>query len=328
MEPVAAVGSTIGLPRGRPGMKKGPKTALVRAAMTRNEQTMLTNTFSYIIITPVRNEEKYVEKTLRAVTAQTVTPLQWIVVDDGSTDRTGKIIDQWAGRYDWITPLHLPDRGYTAVGRGIIDAFYAGYGRIARPDSWRFLVKLDGDVSLDADYFARLLARFRDDSKLGIAGGTCFCLSEGMLHEEKTPSFHPIAAARMYRRDCFEEIGGLAFSNAWDTIDLLRARTRGWRTRRFEDLRVFHYRIMSSRQGLWRGKLRTGRNLYLTGYSVPFLLARSLYRLFRKPYIVESAGVICGYFMAMLRGEPLAVTSEELEFLRREQRQRLLGFNR
>ncbi len=289
---------------------------------------MLTQEDPYIIITPVRNEEKYVEKTLRSVTAQTVVPQQWIIVDDGSSDRTGEIIDQWAERYDWITPLHLADRGYTAVGRGIIDAFYAGYGRIARPGSWRYLVKLDGDISLDADYFAVLLSRFRENRRLGIAGGTCFCLADGMLHEEKTPAFHPIAAARMYRRSCFEEIGGLAFSNAWDTIDLLRARTRGWRTRRFDDLQILHYRIMSSRQGLWKGKLRTGRNLYLTGYSVPFLLARSLYRLFRKPYLVESAAVLCGYFMAMFRGEPLAVTAEERQFLRREERQRLLGFNR
>ncbi|HEB50724.1 MAG TPA: glycosyltransferase family 2 protein [Desulfobulbus sp.] len=298
----------------------------VNAAKKQN--TMLTETDSYIIITPVRNEEKYVEKTLQAVTAQTVAPQQWIVVDDGSTDRTGAIIDAWAGRYGWITPVHLPDRGYTAVGRGIIDAFYAGYNRILRPDSWQFLVKLDGDISIDADYFASLLDRFRKEERLGIAGGTCYCLSGGMVHEEKTPAFHPIAAARMYRRSCFEEIGGLAFSNAWDTIDLLRARTRGWRTRRFSELLVFHYRIMSSRQGLWQGKLRTGRNLYLTGYSVPFLLARSLYRLFRKPYLLESMAVICGYFMAMFRGEPLAVTSEEREFLHREQRQRLLGFNR
>ncbi len=289
---------------------------------------MLTKTSPFIVITPVRNEEKYIEKTLHAVTAQTVIPQQWIMVDDGSTDRTGRIIDSWADRYDWITPVHLADRGYTAVGRGIIEAFYAGFGRIRHTDSWQFLVKLDGDISIDADYFASLLEKFRTDERLGIAGGTCFCLSGGMLHEETTPPFHPIAAARMYRRSCFEEIGGLAFSNAWDTIDLLRARTRGWRTRRFNDLQVFHYRIMSSRQGLWQGKLRTGRNLYLTGYSVPFLLARSLYRLFRRPYLVESMAVICGYFLAMFRGEPLAVTMEEREFLRREQRQRLLWFSR
>ncbi|MFP7755171.1 glycosyltransferase [Thermodesulfobacteriota bacterium B35] len=286
---------------------------------------MLTEIEPYIIITPVRNEEQYVEKTLRSVAAQTVLPQQWIMVDDGSSDRTGEIIDSWAERYDWITPVHLEDRGYTAVGRGIIDAFYAGYGRISQIDTWRFLVKLDGDISMDADYFASLLARFREEGRLGIAGGTCFCLSGGMLFEEKTPPFHPIAAARMYRRSCFEEIGGLAFSNAWDTVDLLRARFRGWRTRRFDDLEILHYRIMSSRQGLWKGKLRTGRNLYLTGYSVPFLLARSLYRLFRKPYLIESAGVLCGYFMALLKGEPLAVTGEERQFLRQEQRQRLLG---
>lgn len=280
---------------------------------------------TYVIVTPVRNEEKYIEKTLKAVIDQTVTPMQWIIVNDGSSDRTREIVEEYARAHDWITLVNMSDRGFSAVGKGVVESFNAGVRNIKRPEDWEFIAKLDGDLSMNETYFEGLIRGFRDNEKLGIAGGTCFCEEKNTLHEEKTPTFHPIAAARLYRRSCFEEIGGLSSCNAWDTIDLLRARTRGWETRRFKDSHIIHYRIMSSRQGLWEGKKRTGRNLYLTGYSVLFLLARSAYRLFKKPYVIESAGVVCGYFTAMLKNEPLAVTPEEKAFLRREQRQRLLG---
>ncbi len=280
----------------------------------------------YVIITPVRNEEKYIDKTLQSVIDQTITPMQWVIVNDGSSDRTREIVEESIRSHTWITLINMSDRGFSAVGKGIVESFYAGFKSIEHPDEWEFIAKLDGDLSMDEKYFEKLIYRFNQNKKLGIAGGTCFCQENGTMHEEKTPLFHPIAAARLYRRSCFEEIDGLAACNAWDTIDLLRARTKGWETRRFPDLEIIHYRLMSSRQGLWKGKKRTGRNLYLTGYSIPFLLARSAYRLFRKPYFIESAGVIYGYFQALLKNEPLSVTPEEKTFLRREQWQRMLGF--
>lgn len=279
----------------------------------------------YVIITPVRNEEKYIGKTLHAVANQTIKPSQWIIVNDGSTDDTQRIVEEMMQTNDWITLVNVQDRGYAAVGSGIVEAFNQGFSQINKNLDWDFLAKLDGDLSMDEDYFEELMNRFDKDDKLGIAGGTCFCIEGDQLHEEKMPTFHPLAAARFYRRQCFEEVGGLSNSNAWDTIDLLRARTRGWKTRRFADLKIIHYRIMSSRAGLWEGKKRTGRNLYLTGYSPTFLIARSMYRLFNKPYIIESVAVMYGYFKAMLKGEPLDVTPEEKAFLRSEQRRRMVG---
>jgi glycosyltransferase involved in cell wall biosynthesis len=282
---------------------------------------------NYIIISPVRNEEKYIADTLETVMAQRVKPFQWVIVNDGSTDKTADIVAEAAGSNPWITMINCSDRGYAAVGQGIVEAFLKGYELIRDSRQWGFLVKLDGDMALDKDYFEKLLKRFRENEKLGIAGGTCFCLEEDNLHEERMPPFHPPASARMYRRRCYDDIGGLTRSNAWDTIDLLRARFRGWETRRFVDQKVYHHRIMSSRGGLWEGKTRTGRNLYLTGYSPFFLIARCIYRLFRKPYVIESAGVMLGYFRAMLKNEPPDVSPEEKSFLRREQRHRLLKLN-
>lgn len=278
-----------------------------------------------VVITPVRNEERFIDKTIASVVAQTVRPLQWVIVNDGSTDNTQQMIEKWVAENDWISLVNSQDRGFSAVGRGIVESFHKGYQQIKDLD-WDFLVKMDGDIELDPDYFENLVRHFEKDEKLGVGGATCYLLEEdGSLSEEKTPTFHPIAAARMYRRSCYDEIGGLALTNAWDTVDLLRARSKGWTTRRFPELRIIHYRIMSSRTGLWEGKKRTGRNLYLTGYSTLFLVARCLYRLFKKPYVVESAGVMFGYFRAMLKNEPRVVTPEEMAYIRKEQFQRLLG---
>lgn len=281
-----------------------------------------------VVVTPVRNEEKFIDKTIASVINQTIKPKRWIIVNDGSTDKTQEIVEQRVQENDWITLVNSRDRGFSSVGRGIVESFHKGYQEV-KDLPWDFLVKMDGDIALEPDYFENLLRHFRQDETLGVGGATCYLKEEdGTLSEERTPTFHPIAAARMYRRKCYEEIGGLALTNAWDTVDLLRARSRGWTTRRFPELRIVHYRIMSSRTGLWEGKKRTGRNLYLTGYSTIFLIARCTYRLFKKPYFVESAGVMFGYFRAMLKREPRVVTDKEMAFIRKEQFQRLLGKNK
>ncbi len=282
--------------------------------------------YPYIILSPVRDEERYIARTIEAVTGQSVRPVQWIIVNDGSTDSTGSIVEEAAQLYPWINLVNVQDRGYASVGLGTVEAFLQGYEHISPELDYLFICKLDGDISLDQDYFERLLLHFSENEKLGVAGGTCFCVQDDRLHEEKMPPFHPPAAARLYRRSCYEDIGGIIPSSAWDTVDLLRARFRGWQVRRFSEPRIYHYRLMASRGGLWQGKVRTGRNFYLTGYSPVFVVARCIYRLFRKPYIVESAGVMYGYLKAMLNREPLAVSQEERAFLRREQHRRLLRF--
>ena len=278
---------------------------------------------SYIVISPVRNEEKYIEKTIQSVVSQTTRPLEWIIVNDGSTDGTGEIIRKYAEKYQWIKLVNRTDRGFTAVGKGVIEVFNEGLKNV-NYSNWSFIVKLDGDLSFDNDFFEKLVNKFHEDKKMGIAGGTAYVPEKGHLYKERMPSFHPHAVARMYRRECFEQIGGLAETLGWDTIDLLRAQMKGWQTRRYEDIKIIHHRRMASRNGLWEGKVRTGRNFYITAYHPLFLIARSVYRLKEKPYFVESFGVIWGYLQAMWNREPLVVMPQEKAFLQKQQLKRLL----
>lgn len=278
-----------------------------------------------IIISPVRDEEQYVEKTIKSVLLQIVKPSEWIVVNDGSKDRTEEIVKSYILNHSWISIINKQDRGFTQVGKGVIEAFNEGFKSI-KDDDWDYIVKLDCDISLESDFFERLLKEFERDEMLGIAGGVSYVEEDGKLIEEKMPDFHPWAGARIYRRKCFNEIGGLVEELGWDTIDLLRAQMKGWSTKRFKDIKIIHHRRMSSRKGLWEGKLRLGRNFYITGYHPLFLIARSIYRLFQKPYFIESFGVICGYLRALLKKEALMVTIEEKQFLQKQQIRRLFGF--
>lgn len=279
----------------------------------------------YIIISPVRNEEKYIARTIQSVVNQTVRPMEWIIVNDGSIDGTEAIARKYIADYSWIKIVNRADRGFTQVGKGVMEAFNEGFKNISYKN-WDYIVKLDCDLSIESDFFEKLLCRFEENEKIGIAGGTSYALEKNKFYEEKMPDFHPWAGARAYKRQCFNCIDGLIETLGWDTIDLIKAQMKGWQTKRFKDLKIIHHRRMSSRKGLWEGKMRTGRIFYIVGYHPIFLTARSIYRLTERPYLIESFGVICGYLQAMWRREPLLVTPEEKAFLRRQQLRRLIGF--
>lgn len=134
----------------------------------------------YVIVSPVRDEQQHIVKTFESVIRQTLRPAEWIIVDDGSRDETGKIVDEYAKQCDWIVALHRADRGQRVPGTGVIEAFYDGYRRLTSTD-WEFIVKLDGDVGLESDYFQRCFERFDKDAGLGICGGRMYCMKDGRL---------------------------------------------------------------------------------------------------------------------------------------------------
>ena len=101
----------------------------------------------YVIVSPVRDEEQYIVETIRSVTGQSIPPAEWVIVDDGSSDATGKIIDDYARQISLDQSAASPDRGQRVPGTGVMEAFYAGYKSLNSLD-WDFIVKLDGDVGL------------------------------------------------------------------------------------------------------------------------------------------------------------------------------------
>jgi poly-beta-1,6-N-acetyl-D-glucosamine synthase len=277
----------------------------------------------YVVITPVRDEEEHLERTILSVIGQTVRPAEWVIVDDGSTDRTGEIIDKYAGKYDWIRALHRTNRGFRQPGGGVVETFYDGYRLLVCRD-WNFVVKLDGDLSFEADYFEKIIARFLAEPKLGIAGGTLYCISNGLKRIEVSPRFHVRGATKIYRRECWEQIGGLWAAAGWDTVDAVKANMLGWKTMTIPDVYASHNRATGTADGIWSDSVKRGLVCYAVGYHPLFTLARCLYQASRKPYAVRSIGMAYGFVRACLTSAPRIKEARFITFIRKEQMKSLM----
>lgn len=277
----------------------------------------------YIIISPVRNEEKYLVETIKAVKSQTIRPWKWIIVNDGSTDATRSIIDEAASKNEWIQSLHRADRGFRHAGTGVMDAFYEGY-RMINGQSWQFLVKLDGDLSFTPDYFEKCFEHFKSERRLGIGGGSIYNKIGENLKLEKNPNFHVRGATKIYRKECWDVIGGLLKAPGWDTLDEVKANMLGWATRSFPELSVTHYRYTGSADGTWRGWVKNGRANYIAAYHPLFLVAKCLKRLFQPPYVIAAAGLFWGFASGYLKGVPQVEDEALVRYIRKQQINRLL----
>jgi len=278
----------------------------------------------YVVITPVRDEERHVEATVRSVTAQTIPPTEWIIVDDGSSDRTGDILDQYAAQFPWIRVVHRPNRGFRKSGGGVIEAFYDGYSAL-RHDDWEFVVKLDGDLTLSPDYFEKCFEHFNEQPELGIGGGAICHEVDGELKVEANPKFHVRGATKIYRRACWEAIGGLLQAPGWDTIDEVKANMLGWKSYSFGDLQLLHHRVTGTAEGVLRDKIKHGVACYVSGYHPLFLVVSCVSRLIQKPYVIGSAAICWGFLKGYLTSMPRVNDQSYVAYIRRQQLRRLCG---
>jgi biofilm PGA synthesis N-glycosyltransferase PgaC len=278
----------------------------------------------YVVITPVRDEEKHVEATVRSVASQTILPAEWIIVDDGSSDRTGDILEQCATQFPWIRVIHRLNRGFRKSGGGVIEAFYDGYNSL-RHDDWEFVVKLDGDLTLPPDYFEKCFEHFKDQPKLGVGGGTICHEADGELKVEANPKFHVRGATKIYRRACWEAIGGLWSAPGWDTIDEAKANMLGWKSDTFGELRLLHHRPTGLADGLLRDRIKHGLACYICGYHPLFLAVSCLYRIVQKPYIVGSIAICYGFAKGYVNHVPRVDDARLIGYLRAQQLRRLCG---
>ena len=280
---------------------------------------------SYAVVSPVKNEAAYVELTLRSVTSQTLSPALWVIVDDGSTDDSATIVADYASRYAYITLVRRPVVAGRQPGAGVIRAFNHGLCRLAG-QPYDFIVKLDCDLSFACDYFARLLQRFLDDATLGIASGIYQEPDAvGTWTPVSMPWYHACGASKVVRRSCFEQIGGFVTSPGWDTVDEIRAFTRGWTTRHFSELLLRHHKPEGSGIGPLRTSRMHGEIFYRTGGDPLLLLFKVLHRLRSRPVVLNAAALIVGYLNALVRRDPLLVTRGEAKRYRALLRERLVA---
>lgn len=280
---------------------------------------------NYSIITSVRDEERFIARTIESVLRQTIRPLEWIIVDDGSTDSTGAIIDQYARGNSWIRTLRRPDRGYRSTGGGV-EAFLDAFP-LLREEPWDFLVNLDGDLSFAPDYFERCFEHFREMPRLGIGGGAVYKKAGGSLRRERAPSFHVRGATKIYRRECWRDLGGLVPSLGWDTVDELKANQLGWATRTFTDLVLIHHRASGFAWGAWGNAVNDGEADYIVGYHPLFFVLKCIRNICDAPFMVRALGVSYGFLRSAVRRAPRIMDEELRDYLRGQQLRRVLGMN-
>jgi biofilm PGA synthesis N-glycosyltransferase PgaC len=277
---------------------------------------------NYVLVTPARNEAQFIEATIKSVVSQTVKPRKWVVVSDGSTDGTDEIVKKYQSDHPWIELVRMPERRERHFA-GKVGAFNAGYER-ARDFQYDIVGNLDADITFDEHYFEFLMARFQENAQLGVAG-TPF-MEKNQTYDYRYVSVeHVSGACQLFRRECFEEIGGyrpLKYGGI-DLTAVTMARMKGWQTRSFLEKTCEHHRSLgsASRKGL-RQFLHDGRLEYLLGVHPLWEIFRCGLYLTRKPYIAGGACTIIGYCWCALR-ESRAVPPEIVAFRKKEHMARL-----
>jgi biofilm PGA synthesis N-glycosyltransferase PgaC len=233
------------------------------------------------LITPLRDEANYIGAMADSIVAQQTLPTKWLIVDDGSTDGTPAIVRAYCRKFEFIELLELPARSERRPG---------GEGAIASAlqkldlSNIDYLARFDADLLFERDYFSRLVDRFNQDPKLGIAGGGLYIIDRrGRLVPEHAPEYHVRGALKMYRRECFEQLGGLGTDIGWDTIDEVYAWSRGWRTRSFMDIQVIHRRPTGESLHASRIYRERGRAEYLTWSHPAFVLLKTMKMAIKSP---------------------------------------------
>jgi len=281
---------------------------------------------SYLLITPARNEEAFIEQTIQSVIKQTVLPLKWVIVSDGSTDRTDEIVTKYAKDRPWMVLLRMPERTERHFA-GKVHAFGAGYAEVRHLD-YDVIGNLDADLTFDDEYFSFLLEKFAGNPKLGV-GGTPF-REQGEQYDYRFSSVeHVSGACQLFRRECFEAIGGYVPLKAGgiDLMAVLNARMHGWQTRTFtEKTSEHHKKTQSGKHSSLKATFKSGYHDYLMGGHPLWQIFRSAYQMTKRPVVVGGLALCAGYYWAVLTRAPWIVPHELVNFRRGEQMRRLRTF--
>jgi biofilm PGA synthesis N-glycosyltransferase PgaC len=282
---------------------------------------------AYILVTPARNEARSIELTIQSVEAQSVLPLKWIIVSDGSTDATDDIVKRHAATHDWIELLRMPERRERDFA-GKVGAFRAGLARAGNLP-YDVVGSLDADITFEPDYFQFLLEKLKADPALGLVG-TPFREISGESYDYRFVSIeHVSGACQLFRRECFEAIGGYVpvKGGSIDHIAVITARMKGWNTRTFTEKTCLHHRYVGTAQrGPLAAKFKFGLKDYALGNHPLWEVFRCLYQLGKKPVLLGGIALGSGYFWGMLRREQRPVSAEFVAFHRGEQMARLGKF--
>jgi len=282
----------------------------------------------YVLISPARNEAMFIEQTIKSVIGQTIRPVKWVIVSDGSTDGTDDIVKKYAAEHAWIELVRMPERKERHFA-GKVHAFNAGYERV-KDLGYNIIGNLDADITFEADYMSFLLSKFSENPRLGV-GGTPFREESEQYDYRFSSVEHVSGACQLFRRECFEAIGGYIPLKAGgvDLAAVLNAKMKGWQTRTFTEKTCQHHKkTQSSKYSSLNAIYRSGYHDYLMGGHPIWQIFRSGYQMSKKPFLVGGSVLLVGYLWAMLTRADRIVSKEFIAFRGKEQMRRLKEFFR
>lgn len=278
----------------------------------------------YVLITPARNEEAFIEKTIQSVNAQTILPQKWVIVSDGSIDRTDEIVKAYAKGKDWMEFIRLSehrDRHFAAK----VHAFNAGYERV-KSLAYDVIGNLDADISFGEDFFEYLLDKFERMPELGVAGTHYIEATFHSFKDSYINVHHVNGQCQLFRRQCFEDIGGYIpiKEGGIDWVAVTTARMKGWKTYSFSERTYIHHHTMGRTYGnILSARFHYGKKDYFCGSHPLWETFRSMFQMTKKPYIVGGLLLLLGYFWAWASRVEKPVSEELMKFYRQEQMKRL-----
>lgn len=277
---------------------------------------------NYVLITAARNEEKYIENTIKAIIAQTVLPVKWIIVSDGSTDRTDEIVLQYTAQYKFITLVRKSaDINGQVNFSSKVHAIKMGYEKL-RDIDYSFIGILDGDVTFDSCYYAKVLNKFSKNFRLGIAGGIILDqYDDYCIRRSPSNSNYVSGCIQFFRRKCYADIGGLfpIKEGGEDTMAAISAQMKGWVVEAFEELEVYHHKHNRNIQGRLKEAFRAGQMFYALGSQPLFEILKNIKSITTAPYLLFAMTRMCGYLIPYFKRQRRPVTEEFILFLRKEQ---------
>lgn len=271
----------------------------------------------FILVTPAREEEEFLPKVIKSVTKSSIRPSLWVIIDDNSTDRTPEILQNATKKYLYIKKLRLNNRSY----RNFFNYSYVckiGFNyaiKLSQENEidWEYIFLLDADTIVERIYFEGIIAKMQKDTKIGIASGGVHVLENDKVIIIKRPKNRPSGTARIWRRDCFYETGGYSITQSPDSVSIIKANLKGWKTIRFLEPSAYQLRETFSAEGLWKGYIIRGESAYHLYCHPLIVLARGLSYIIQPKFYLAIPFLI-GYLESMIRKKPRIQDKEIIDY--------------
>jgi glycosyltransferase involved in cell wall biosynthesis len=280
---------------------------------------------NYILVTPCKNEEDSLPTLAESVINQTIQPKLWVIVDDGSTDRTPEILQKLTVKYNWIQMIKLIEKPRD-LGAHVAHVYRSGFDYAINYCAnihleYEFIGSVDADIILYNDYFESLIYELKRNPNLGICSGHMGNIVNEEIIWSDFRNDLPNGGARLWQKKCFQNTGGYLLTCSPDSVSNVKAIIKGWETRNFDHIKAISTRPYSSAEGQWKGYKILGANNYFIGYTPIHIILKGIKLLYSKSgYFKTGVGVayICGYFREFFKKSPRIEDAEILNYYKKK----------